>query len=87
MLASGILGVTAASLKRCVDLGAGGVTIKSLSLQPRVGHKNPTMGGYNHFFINAVGLANPGVEAAFLRERWRNLDKSLKKSARRRLIY
>lgn len=62
VLASGILGVTAASLKRCVDLGAGGVTIKSLSLRPRTGHPNPTMGGYDHFFINAVGLSNPGVE-------------------------
>lgn len=61
VLASGILGVTAASLKRCVDLGAGGVTVKSLSLKPRTGHHNPTMGGYDHFFVNAVGLSNPGV--------------------------
>lgn len=63
VLASGILGVTAASMKRCIDLGAGGVTVKSLSLKPRTGHHNPTMGGYDHFFINAVGLSNPGVEA------------------------
>lgn len=62
VLASGILGVTAASMKRCIDLGAGGVTVKSLSLKPRTGHPNPTMGGYDHFFINAVGLSNPGVE-------------------------
>lgn len=62
VLASGILGVTAASLKRCVDLGAGGVTVKSLSLKPRTGHHNPTMGGYDHFFVNAVGLSNPGVQ-------------------------
>ncbi len=63
VLASGILGVTAASMKRCVDLGAGGVTVKSLSLKPRTGHRNPTMGGYDHFFLNAVGLSNPGVDA------------------------
>lgn len=62
VLASGILGVTAASMKRCIDMGAGGVTIKSLSLEPRAGHPNPTMGGYDHFFINAVGLSNPGLE-------------------------
>lgn len=62
VLASGILGVTAASLKRCVDLGAGGVTVKSLSLQPRTGHVNPTMAGHDYFFINAVGLSNPGIE-------------------------
>ncbi|MFA6474574.1 MAG: dihydroorotate dehydrogenase [Patescibacteria group bacterium] len=62
VLASGILGVTAASMKRCIDLGAGGVTVKSLSLQPRPGHVNPTMGGFDNYFINAVGLSNPGVE-------------------------
>lgn len=61
VLASGILGVTAASLKRCVDLGAGGVTVKSLSLKPRPGHRNPTMGGYDSYFVNAVGLSNPGI--------------------------
>ncbi|MFA5995489.1 MAG: dihydroorotate dehydrogenase [Patescibacteria group bacterium] len=61
VVASGILGVTAASLKRCVDLGAGGVTMKSVSLEPRTGHPNPTMAGYPHYFMNAVGLSNPGV--------------------------
>lgn len=63
VLASGILGVTASSLKRCITLGAGGVTTKSLSLQPRAGHVNPTMAGDKHYFVNAVGLSNPGVEA------------------------
>lgn len=63
ILASGILGVTAASMKRCIDLGAGGVTVKSISLKPRTGHPNPTMGGYDSYFLNAVGLSNPGVAA------------------------
>lgn len=62
VLASGILGVTAASMKRCIDLGAGGVTIKSLSILPRTGHPNPTMGGFDNYFLNAVGLSNPGIE-------------------------
>lgn len=62
VLASGILGVTAASMKRCIDLGAGGVTIKSLSVLPRTGHPNPTMGGFDNYFLNAVGLSNPGIE-------------------------
>ncbi len=62
ILASGILGVTAASMKRVIDMGAGGVTIKSLSTEPRTGHVNPTMAGYDNFFINAVGLSNPGVK-------------------------
>lgn len=62
VLASGILGVTAASLNRCIRNGAGGVTIKSLSAEPRTGHPNPTMLGTEHYFLNAVGLSNPGID-------------------------
>jgi len=61
VLASGILGVTAASMKRAVEMGCGGVTIKSLSPDPREGHPNPTMLGDKHYFLNAVGLSNPGI--------------------------
>lgn len=64
VLASGILGVTAASLNRVIVNGAGGVTTKSISLAPRTGHPNPTMVGMEHYFINAVGLSNPGVADA-----------------------
>lgn len=62
VLASGILGVTAASMQNAIKNGCGGVTIKSLSLEPRTGHPNPTMMGAKNFFINAVGLSNPGIE-------------------------
>jgi len=61
VLASGILGVTAASMARAVRNGCGGVTVKSLSKEPRAGHPNPTMSGKKDYFINAVGLSNPGV--------------------------
>ncbi|MFA7653929.1 MAG: dihydroorotate dehydrogenase [Candidatus Magasanikbacteria bacterium] len=64
VLASGILGVTAASLNNVLKNGCGGVTVKSASLLPRTGHPNPTMMGAEHYFINAVGLSNPGVEKA-----------------------
>lgn len=64
ILASGILGVTASSLKKVTDNGCGGATAKSVSLTPRAGHPNPTMMGTEHYFINAVGLSNPGVEKA-----------------------
>lgn len=64
VLASGVLGVTAASLNNVINNGAGGVTIKSISKEPRSGHPNPTMAGFEHFFINAVGLSNPGVDNA-----------------------
>jgi len=66
VVASGILGVTAASMNNVIKNGAGGVTTKSISKEPRPGHPNPTMIGYEHFFINAVGLSNPGVENAIL---------------------
>ena len=62
VLASGILGVTAASMHNVIANGAGGVTIKSLSPEPREGHRNPTMMGTDHFFLNAVGLSNPGID-------------------------
>ncbi len=63
ILASGILGLNCALLKRAVLGGAGAVTIKSLTSQPRQGHNNPILveavaGG----FLNAVGYANPGIE-------------------------
>jgi len=66
VIASGILGVTAASLNNAIKNGCGGVTVKSISKEPRTGHPNPTMNGYEHFFINAVGLSNPGIENAIL---------------------
>jgi dihydroorotate dehydrogenase (NAD+) catalytic subunit len=62
VLASGVLGVTAGSLARVVELGAGGVTTKSLWRQPHPGHKNPVMFGTEHYFMNAVGLSDAGLE-------------------------
>lgn len=62
VLASGIVGVTGASLANAIKNGCGGVTVKSISKEPRTGHPNPTMAGFEHFFINAVGLSNPGIE-------------------------
>ena len=64
VLASGILGVTASSLKNVVKNGAGGVTTKSIWLEEHVGHKNPTMFGTESYFLNAVGLSDAGIEKA-----------------------
>jgi dihydroorotate dehydrogenase (NAD+) catalytic subunit len=63
VLASGILGTEAELLARVARAGAGAVTAKSCSLEPRAGHPNPTVLAWEHGLINAVGLANPGVEA------------------------
>jgi dihydroorotate dehydrogenase (NAD+) catalytic subunit len=62
ILASGILGTEAELLARVAQAGAGAVTAKSCSILPRKGHPNPTVLAWEHGLINAVGLANPGVE-------------------------
>jgi dihydroorotate dehydrogenase (NAD+) catalytic subunit len=70
VLASGILGTEAALMERVARCGAGGITTKSCGPHPRSGHPNPTVLHWGPGLINAVGLANPGVEAevAILRE-------------------
>jgi dihydroorotate dehydrogenase (NAD+) catalytic subunit len=64
ILASGILGTTKALLERVAKNGAGAVTIKSISTEPREGHKNPTVITFEAGMVNAVGYSNPGVHAA-----------------------
>lgn len=61
VLASGVLGVTAPSLARVIELGAGGITTKSLWRDSHPGHPNPTMFGTKEYFMNAVGLSDAGL--------------------------
>ena len=62
VLAAGILGTGAQLLARVAESGAGMVTTKSCGPLPREGHPNPTVLDWGHGLINAVGLANPGIE-------------------------
>jgi dihydroorotate dehydrogenase (NAD+) catalytic subunit len=64
VLASGILGVTASSMALVARHGIGAVTTKSFSLEERAGHKGPTIVAFEHGYLNAVGLSNPGWEGA-----------------------
>ncbi len=64
VLASGILGVSASSLGAVARAGAGAVTTKSFCRHERAGHRGPTIISYGHGLLNAVGLSNPGAEAA-----------------------
>jgi dihydroorotate dehydrogenase (NAD+) catalytic subunit len=64
ILASGFLGVTKASLKNVADNGAGAVTIKSISREPRKGHNSPIVLADRDVVINAVGYSNPGLAEA-----------------------
>ena len=62
ILASGIWGTSAGLLARAARNGAAAVTSKSCGLEKRTGHPNPTVLDWGEGLINAVGLANPGVE-------------------------
>ncbi len=64
ILASGILGVTKASLRNVIMNGAGAVTIKSVSKEPRKGHNNPICITFEAGMMNAVGYSNPGLDVA-----------------------
>ena len=64
ILASGILGVTKASVEKAGKSGAGAVTLKSLCHEERAGNANPTMFGYDSVFFNAVGLPGQGIDNA-----------------------
>lgn len=62
MLASGILGYSAETLKSISESGAGAVITKSVGLRPRSGYANPTVVQVSCGLVNAVGLPNPGID-------------------------
>lgn len=64
VLASGIMGVSASTMKFVEENGAGAVTMKSIGPVERTGHHNPTVFSWGAGLTNAVGLSNQGVDAA-----------------------
>ncbi len=64
ILPAGFLGTTKNILKRVADNGAGAVTIKSISIEEREGHQNPTVLLFEAGMLNAVGYSNPGAKEA-----------------------
>lgn len=62
MLASGILGETGESLLKVGRGGAGAIVTKSIGIEPKEGHPNPTFVETEHGILNAMGLPNPGIE-------------------------
>ena len=63
ILASGVLGTTPGGLNKAAMAGAGGVTTKSLGINPRDGHPLPALVEVEGGYLNAMGLPNPGVES------------------------
>ncbi len=64
VVASGYLGVTGSSLANCANKGAGGATAKTLFMDERQGHANPTILTFPGGVINAVGLSGEGIISA-----------------------
>ncbi|MBI4399701.1 dihydroorotate dehydrogenase [Candidatus Micrarchaeota archaeon] len=62
ILASGIRGIGSGSFTRAAKEGAGAAVSKSCCLQPRAGYASPTVLVHENMVLNAIGLANPGVE-------------------------
>ncbi|NOZ89412.1 MAG: dihydroorotate dehydrogenase [Crenarchaeota archaeon] len=62
MNASGILGSRAVDLKRLEDAGAAALVTKSFTREPREGYPTPIAVPVAAGLLNAVGLANPGLE-------------------------
>jgi dihydroorotate dehydrogenase (NAD+) catalytic subunit len=75
VLASGILGLTVELMVRAGRMGAGAITSKSCSLDPRPGHANPVVLDWGPGLINTVGLSNPGI--ASMAEELRRTKKEL----------
>jgi dihydroorotate dehydrogenase (NAD+) catalytic subunit len=65
ILASGILGLHKQMLQVVINSGAGAVTSKSITLEPKKGHNNPIVVQIEKGFLNAVGYANPGFKATY----------------------
>lgn len=66
VLASGILGVTGASMANGIRHGAAGVTMKSVCMEEVSGNPNPVMIAEENYMLNAVGLPGPGVTNALI---------------------
>jgi dihydroorotate dehydrogenase (NAD+) catalytic subunit len=62
ILAAGVLGISAKTMKRVVDCGAGAVVTKSTGLEGRSGHPAPNIVEVESGLLNAMGLPNPGIK-------------------------
>lgn len=63
ILASGILGSSYGLMKRVEGAGAGAITTKTITREPREGYSNPVFVDLGFGYLNAMGLPNPGITA------------------------
>lgn len=62
LVASGVIGVSAALAKKAFEFGAGGVVTKSVGLKARYGYPGPNIVVVSCGLLNAMGLPNPGIQ-------------------------
>lgn len=63
ILASGILDENGYTMKRILEDGAAAVVTKSIGMDERTGYLAPVIAEAPSGLINAIGLANPGIES------------------------
>ena len=63
MNASGLLGSNTEGILRLVESGVSAVVTKTLTLEPREGYLPPITIPLGECMLNAVGFANPGIDA------------------------
>ncbi|MCS3921507.1 dihydroorotate dehydrogenase (NAD+) catalytic subunit [Methanococcus voltae PS] len=78
-LAAGVMGETGSAMRRIAKNGAGAVCTKSIGIEKKPGHNNPTMVEVEGGFLNAMGLPNPGIdeyidEIEYIRKQMKDLN-------------
>ncbi|MCD4819723.1 MAG: dihydroorotate dehydrogenase [Candidatus Cloacimonetes bacterium] len=61
VLPAGIMDLSYSGMSFSALNGAGIITSKSLTLEPRTGHKAPVVAEFEGGFLNCMGLCNPGI--------------------------
>lgn len=82
VLPAGVLDISFSSLKQVSDFGAGLVTTKSLTIEPRKGHEGPVVAEIEGGMLNAMGLCNPGIDDGI--EELKLLDAAVEAAGRTR---
>ncbi len=65
MNASGLLVTSVESIDKLADAGVSAIVTKTLTKKPREGYKPPIIVPLRQGLLNAVGLANPGIDAVY----------------------
>ncbi|HPR17215.1 MAG TPA: dihydroorotate dehydrogenase [Candidatus Cloacimonadota bacterium] len=66
VLPAGVMDMSYSGLNFACKNGAGIVTSKSLTLQPRSGHKSPVVAEFAGGMLNCMGLCNPGISEGLI---------------------